>query len=622
MTIRRFEEYERDLHMPTPSGVGCAILRSASGSDLDLERLVAALRSDPASTARVLEACKRHRPSTQATTVAMAASILHPRHLYETAVSFHSRGPRRGAARAFDHDRYWRWSLACACAAELLAERAGLPAEQVRTVALLSRIGMLALATAEPDEFDTLLRDHAGRPVAELLLAEARAWDLDHYELAASMLAGWGFAPDDVLAVRDLGLPARDRPALSPAAHQLADLLRLAEIVASDIVDAAPRPGELTGGRNLPFRSSGAVPEADDEELRWRTMQRLRELTRAFEPKLGPRLLVPDAVAALEPESTQGLRVLAVDDDAVDLRILTAHLEREGCTVLVARSGTEALEILSREAVQVVITDWSMPDMTGSELCRRVRSLDSGRTMFVVVLTGLDDERRAVDVFEAGADEYVTKPFNPRVLLARVKSGLRLARAHKGGDARRLAHMAAERRADIREREMAHLATTDMLTELPNRRRAWEFLHKQWDHAVRSGTPLSVALLDLDHFKHINDVHGHEAGDEVLRMAARVLRKHSRRGDLLCRFGGEEFLLVCPGADLQAATKAAERLRSKIADEPIVRAGYQGRLTVSIGVAVRGPGMLGMDGLLKAADEALYAAKQAGRNRVVTSKAS
>jgi diguanylate cyclase (GGDEF)-like protein len=131
-----------------------------------------------------------------------------------------------------------------------------------------------------------------------------------------------------------------------------------------------------------------------------------------------------------------------------------------------------------------------------------------------------------------------------------------------------------------------------------------------------------VALLDLDHFKHINDVHGHEAGDEVLRMAARVLRKHSRRGDLLCRFGGEEFLLVCPGADLQAATKAAERLRSKIADEPIVRAGYQGRLTVSIGVAVRGPGMLGMDGLLKAADEALYAAKQAGRNRVVTAKAS
>ena len=343
--------------------------------------------------------------------------------------------------------------------------------------------------------------------------------------------------------------------------------------MASDIVDAAPRPGELTGGRNLPFRSSGAVPDADDEELRWRTMQRLRELTRAFEPKVGPRLLVPDAVAALEPESTQGLRVLAVDDDAVDLRILTAHLEREGCTVLVARSGAEALETLSCEAVQVVMTDWSMPDMTGSELCRRVRSLDSGRTMFVVVLTGLDDERRAVDVFEAGADEYVTKPFNPRVLLA-------------------------------------------------NRRRAWEFLHKQWGHAVRSGTPLSVALLDLDHFKHINDVHGHEAGDEVLRMAARVLRKHSRRGDLLCRFGGEEFLLVCPGADLQAATKAAERLRSKIADEPIVRAGYQGRLTVSIGVAVRGPGMLGMDGLLKAADEALYAAKQAGRNRVVTSQAS
>lgn len=625
MSRRRYEEYEQGVHLPSPTGVGCAILRSSSGENLDLARLVAALRADPASTLRVLEACRRHHPASRACTVADAARMLHPRHMHETAVCFRSRGQRRGARREFDHDYYWRWSLACACAAEQAAvrdARAGIDPELAWTVALLSRVGLLMLATAEPAACDALLRDHATRPIHELLMAQSRRFDCEQYELGASRLAALDFPAGAVRAVRELGLPPRDGGPLPPDACAWLALLHEAEQAAWDIVDAAPSPGEAAVGRNGAMRSYAPRSVEVDDGLRWRTMRRLRDLSRGFEPPPGPRELVQGAVARPSGESTQGLRVIAVDDDAVDLRILAAALERDGCEVDRASSGAEALALMRSRPAQAVLTDWSMPDMDGSELCRRLRELPSGKDAFLVVLTALDDEQRAIESFEAGADEYVTKPFNPRVLLARVRSGLRHARLHDRSQSQLQAQRAADRATEVQEQMLSSLATVDSLTGLPNRRRALEFLQRQWEHAQRTGAALSVALVDLDHFKRVNDEHGHDAGDEVLRAAARILKKHARRGDLLARFGGEEFLLVCPGAGAEAARLAGERMRTRLSAEPVLRAGFHGRLTLSVGVAARGPGMLGVEGLLKAADEALFEAKRAGRDRVAVAKAS
>ena len=617
MELRRFEEYEGGLHLPSPAGVGCAILRCASGSGLRIDRLVAALRVDPASTARVVDAANRVAGAGERSTVVSAAQALHPCHLHELAVSFHSRGQRRGAGREFDHDRYWRWSLACAVAAEQIAAKDGhFDPEEAHAAALISRIGVLALATAEPADFDALLRDHATRPVQELLAAESRAFDFDHYELAASMMLGWGWPKWMSLAVRELGLPGRHAAALPPRGQAFASLLRHAGLMASDIVEAAPRPGERARRRTRVYEAAGLGPMLRDDSLHWATMRRLRELAEALDDPHAPSRLVPDAVAKPGGESMHGIKVLAVDDDPVDLRLLVAQLEREGCDVLPARDGHEALDLAMRHHPQAVVADWTMPNMSGSELCRRLRELEPHKPLFLVLLTGLDDEGRAVEAYESGADEYVTKPCNPRLLVARLKSGLRLAR-HQEADAARRAELQAEgRRIELHAKRMAGLAATDQLTGLPSRARVLEVLRRQWDHGQSTGAPLAIALFDLDHFKRVNDEHGHDAGDEVLRAVARLLQRHVRKGDCLARFGGEEFLLACPGTDAAAAQIAAERLRGALAAEPIVRAGFQGRLTLSCGIAERGPGMLGVDGLLKAADLALYEAKAGGRDRV------
>jgi diguanylate cyclase (GGDEF)-like protein len=617
LELRRFEEYEGGLHLPSPAGVGCAILRCSAGDSLRIDRLVAALRVDPASTARVVDAANRLAGVGARLTVASAAEALHPRHLHELAVSFHSRGQRRGAGREFDHDRYWRWSLACAVAAEQIAAKGGdFDPEEAHAAALVSRIGVLALASAEPAGFDALLRDHATRPVQELLAAEARAFDFDHYELAASLMLGWGWPEWMALAVRDLGLPARHAAVLPARSCAFASILRQAGSLACDIVEAAPQPGDRSQRRTRVYEARGSGPMLRDDSLHWSTMRRLRELADALDDPHAPSRMVPDAVAKLGAESMHGIKVLAVDDDPVDLRLLVAHLEREGCEVLQARDGHEALDLALRHRPQAVVADWTMPNMSGSELCRRLRELAPHQSLFLVLLTGLDDEGRAIEAYESGADEYVTKPCNPRLLSARLKSGLRLARHQEAGAARREEQRAEDRRIELHAKRMAGLAAIDQLTGLPSRSRALELLRRHWDHAQSSGVPLAIALFDLDHFKRVNDEHGHDAGDEVLRVVARLLQRHARKGDILARFGGEEFLLVCPGAGAGSAQIAAERLRGALVAEPIVRAGFHGRLTLSCGIAEKGPGMLGVDALLKAADEALYRAKGEGRNRV------
>ena len=323
--------------------------------------------------------------------------------------------------------------------------------------------------------------------------------------------------------------------------------------------------------------------------------------------------------ADVSSASKPGTRVLVVDDEPSARHLISLHLRRAGFEVIQAVDGESGLRAVISDAPEIVITDWLMPGMSGLELCKALRKSEIGKKLYLLLVTAREEEDSIVEGFEAGANDYLTKPFNPRILLARVRAGRRMVELQhqveldKRVDKKRVADMAKL------ARELRNAATRDVLTGLPNRRSAMTQLQEFWIAAERYGRPLSVAMIDIDHFKQVNDQHGHQVGDAVLRNVANVLRAKTRRSDVVCRIGGEEFLLISVNGDLTGTRVGAERLRASVEATTITCPGFEGQITVSLGVAERTPTMKSIDDLLLAADRAVYMAKEQGRNRVCLS---
>lgn len=310
--------------------------------------------------------------------------------------------------------------------------------------------------------------------------------------------------------------------------------------------------------------------------------------------------------------------VLAVDDDPFCLRVLERHLRNDGYTVVTATNGKEALRALLDQGMQLVVTDGSMPEMGGLELCRALRTHEGIGLVFVIVLTARTDEDHLVEAFQAGADDYITKPFKRRELLARLHAGQRLIDLQRELTKRTIEAHRVNAELAVANQKLATLATRDELTGLVNRREAMERLTGYWASAKRYGDPLSCIVLDIDHFKKFNDMYGHAVGDSVLRETAHILQCSARRGEIACRVGGEEFLIICPTATVKAVAVAAERFRRTVAANVISEGESELSITISLGLAGMCDGITCPDQLLKAADDALYAAKAAGRNCVRT----
>jgi diguanylate cyclase (GGDEF)-like protein len=301
------------------------------------------------------------------------------------------------------------------------------------------------------------------------------------------------------------------------------------------------------------------------------------------------------------------MRILIADDDPSARATLAALLRRWGYSVTEAADGLEALDRMRRpDAPELVILDWEMPGLLGVEVCRQLRDIrdrNGSCYVYILLLTGRGDRREVVAGLDAGADDYLIKPFDPDELRARLESGRRVLRLQE----RYLASQQALR----------DLASHDALTGLWNRAGILELLDRELARAARAGEPLAVVIADLDHFKSVNDTFGHLVGDEVLRSAARRLREAIRPYDSVGRYGGEEFLIILPHCDDEYAARLAERLRLAVATEPVRVPGRDVAVTVSLGVSVSPPeGPVDSMRLLAAADKALYRAKGEGRNRV------
>jgi len=303
------------------------------------------------------------------------------------------------------------------------------------------------------------------------------------------------------------------------------------------------------------------------------------------------------------------MRVLVADDDEIYRSLLAATLGRWGYEVTPVAGGEEALERLGMEgAPALAILDWMMPGLTGPEVCARLRAGAGPRYTYVLLLTARHKMEDVVKGLEAGADDYLTKPFDTAELRARLRAAERI--------------LALQEKLVKSRQELEELATHDPLTQLWNRRAILEMLCSEAARAKREGTSLAVVLVDVDHFKLVNDSHGHLCGDQVLCEVARRMEAALRPYDLLGRFGGEEFLVTLTTESPEGVNVVAERLRAAVAAQTFAACGAEFRISVSVGVATSAPGAEPRpESLLHAADSALYRAKHEGRNRVVADAA-
>lgn len=299
------------------------------------------------------------------------------------------------------------------------------------------------------------------------------------------------------------------------------------------------------------------------------------------------------------------MKALVADDDPVLRRMLETFLRKWGYDVVVASTGDAAWQFLQQEdAPRLAVLDWLMPGMDGVQICREARKRASQAYLYLLLLSSKGEQFDILDGFDSGADDYLIKPFHPDELKARLRVGQRI--------------LELEDQLRAAQQVLQFKATHDGLTSLWNRAAILEQLSREVPRARREGNPLGVLLADLDHFKSVNDGHGHLAGDEVLREAARRMTRAVRAYDAVGRYGGEEFIVILPGCDLDGARERAQQLRRAIESAPVQTDSSSVQVTLSIGAVSTGAWpSADVDKLIWLADSALYRAKQQGRNCVV-----
>jgi two-component system cell cycle response regulator len=299
--------------------------------------------------------------------------------------------------------------------------------------------------------------------------------------------------------------------------------------------------------------------------------------------------------------------IAIVDDDAAIRRLVKLFLHRAGYHTLEYTTGNEARAALKSEPWDLAILDRRLPDMDGVVLAEELKSNVDYRTRYIIMLTGDDEQEDKVHGLEQGADDYITKPFQYPELLARIRAGKRIVDLQKE-------LLETNKRLEL-------LSITDGLTKLHNHRHFQDELARAFEESQRYQRPLSLAMIDIDFFKKINDTYGHAAGDDVLKRVAALFRSSVRSTDLVARYGGEEFAVMMPETTLADAMNFAEKIRTLIEETPLETQGGPISATVSIGVSSVPHSRIhtGKE-LIVAADKALYRAKRAGRNQVQAEK--
>jgi two-component system cell cycle response regulator len=633
----RFDELKAANQLPSPTGVALAILRLAESETTTAQEIAHVLQADPALSGRLLKIANSAYSGRPRAVGSIGDAVKHlgVRMVRDVALSFSLISQHtRGGCQRFDYGTFWSHSLAMAVAAQATAQHTGkiVPAEAF-TWGLLARVGRLALASIYPDVYSEILSQAPAGSCADLCRLEQTRFATDHNALSAALLDDWGLPQICVDAVRhheepgQCELPEGNRTRV--LAHVLNVAGRIANVcIAGEDNRAAGMMDLIAAAAGIGIPSQALADLCDRVVAEWHDWGRILQVdTREVPPfaELAERAeacraelanLSDSEEAGVDETEGKSLSIVLIDDDAVQLRLSSRYLTKAGHQVRTAANGMEGLSLVLETNPQLVITDLYMPQMNGTAVVRSLRQTKLGRALYILMLTSSDDDENQVAAFEAGADDYVVKPFRPRLLDARLRACSRVVRLQSEVAREKEALHSCMAKLGVANRKLQQAALTDPLTGLNNRRYALDRLDQEWSDATRSGQPLACMMLDIDFFKRVNDTHGHDVGDVVLRETAGVVRNCLRQGDVVCRLGGEEFLVIGPGMDREAAYTCAERIRAAVAAQRIEGGKTPLQVTMSIGVSVRGAETASPSALLKAADEAVYAAKKGGRNQV------
>jgi two-component system cell cycle response regulator len=612
--------------MPAPSPVVHEIVKQYRDSSPALGLIVRSIESDPELCSYLLEYTNSISLSgNNIISVSDSATKLGAETSLRLLLCFSIlTRTKHGSCTLFSHQRFWSQSLARAVAARALASRIGHnDPDQLFTCGLLAHIGRLAFASLFPEDYSAILTKQLDWE--SQLQKEFEVFGLSHEELSSSFFQYWGL-PDDcgravhfhheieqpfiadnavtlirtILLFADtiaqiclLEMPVQDRIA---AAEESAAAFGLEKDEFADIFDEIVKNWQRWG---YVFK----IPTQDCPT--YRTLKETDQMSN-FSSDLSFK--------------RESFKILVTDDDPMTLLSLSRLLNGTGSTVFTADNGEDGLKLALEKQPHMLITDWRMPKMNGIDLCRALRENTSTRHIYIIMLTGKESDDELVQAFEAGADDFMVKPFTPKVLEARIRSGERIIGYQQ------LIHRDREviqQYADLlasANLKLQNMAMTDVLTGLPNRRSALNRLKDAVAESLRHKEPLCCIMIDIDHFKKVNDKYGHDVGDLVLKDIALIFNSSARSYDMVSRIGGEEFLVICDRSSLAEAGLLAERLRAAVELHRVIHNDIPIQTTISLGVAAWSDSMSDGEEMTKAADLALYQAKQKGRNKVVVNK--
>lgn len=654
--MNRFEQLRASGDLPSPKGVALAVMRLTRRQDVAMGDLARVISGDPAFVGRTIKAAnglialsRRPVASVQEALMVLGLPAVRTMVMGFSLLSDY----REGACKGFDYDRFWTASLATGLAIQVIAERARVAApDELFSVGLLSRVGELALATLYPGDYSRVIEVARAPGARSLLELEYDNFALNHCELTRAMLSDWGLPSIFVQAVGIPHATGEDAYPENPRLRSLARAMELARqiaavCVAEDAARASTAARLVETAAELKIDSEALVGDCQRVVRllgEWAALLKLRQPPPPDFSMLTGVAPVGRSAAPPEPQSAEPvaptvtderqedrqlrastgnvLRALVVDDEERTRGALRHVLEQGGFEVYEAANGRQGMERALEVQPQVLILDWTMPEMTGPELTRALRQTRVGQGIYMIQLSKREDDDRLVEAFDAGADDFIAKPVRPRALAARLRAAIRVARLQQEleREHEEIRHFAAQ--LAVTNRRLQEAALTDSLTGFANRRYAIDRIQQEWSSSTRWGRPLSCMIIDLDNFKQINDTYGHDVGDDVLRAAADSLRGALRGQDVICRTGGDEFLAICPETDLARALSCAERLRNALDALRIPAGDAELRISASIGVAMRVETMSDVDALMKEADRGAYLAKEQGRNCVATVQTS